>query len=291
PERADGRRGRRRVRPVARADGRRTARSRRYAAARPQARNRAADLGWRRAHLRPVRPVQVPPDEAARRLAASAAPARVSRLAGPGRLPRSVRLLALHAERPALRRAARLRRAGRGGLVSSATPTGIGVRMYQVGFGDCFVLSFHYDAPLDDGRDVRHVLFDFGSTRWPKLHEGRYVDIADDIAAHTAGKLDALVITHRHKDHLGGFGNKQAAAKLALLQPKAVVRPWTENPTAAAGATGPAFVGERSFRYVRSLDQAQAFAEVIASSIDQEERGFRGDLRDVAEEQLKNRSA
>jgi hypothetical protein len=163
--------------------------------------------------------------------------------------------------------------------------------MYQVGFGDCFLLSFHYDAPLADGRDVRHVLFDFGSTRWPALHEGRYTDIADDVATHTGGTLDAVVITHRHKDHLGGFGNKQAAAKIASLQPKAIVRPWTENPTAAAGATAPAFVGERSFRYVRSLDQAQAFAEVVAGSIDQGERGFRGDLRDVAEEQLKNKSA
>jgi hypothetical protein len=163
--------------------------------------------------------------------------------------------------------------------------------MYQVGFGDCFLVSFRYAAPLDDGRDVRHVLFDFGSTRWPKLHEGRYPDIADDVATHTAGVLDAVVITHRHKDHLGGFGNKAAAAKIAALQPKAVVRPWTENPTAAAGATGPAFVGERSHRYVRSLNQAQAFAEVVAGSIDPEERGFRGDLREVAEEQLKNKTA
>jgi metal-dependent hydrolase (beta-lactamase superfamily II) len=175
--------------------------------------------------------------------------------------------------------------------VSGAAPSGIGVRMYQVGFGDSFLVSFHYDAPLEDGRDVRHVLFDFGSTSWPKLHEARYTDIADDVAAHTAGALDAVVITHRHKDHLGGFGNKQAAAKIASLRPKAVVRPWTENPTAAAGATGPAFVGERSFRYARSLDQAQAFAEVVAASIDQGERGFRGNLRDVADEQLKNKTA
>ena len=30
------------------------------------------------------------------------------------------------------------------------------IRMYQVGFGDCFLVSLEYDAPLPDGRAERH---------------------------------------------------------------------------------------------------------------------------------------
>ena len=56
----------------------------------------------------------------------------------------------------------------------SASPHRITVRMYQVGFGDCFLLSFAYHAPLPDGRRARHVLIDFGSTRWPKDYAPRY---------------------------------------------------------------------------------------------------------------------
>jgi hypothetical protein len=39
----------------------------------------------------------------------------------------------------------------------SAAPAMFGVRMYQVGFGDCFLLSFGYDEDLADGRRERHV--------------------------------------------------------------------------------------------------------------------------------------
>ena len=42
-------------------------------------------------------------------------------------------------------------------------PHRITVRAYQVGFGDCFLLSFHYEAA-----DNRHILIDFGSTEKPE---------------------------------------------------------------------------------------------------------------------------
>ena len=44
-------------------------------------------------------------------------------------------------------------------------PTSVEVRAYQVGFGDCFLLSAEYGAPLPDGRAERHLLVDCGSTR------------------------------------------------------------------------------------------------------------------------------
>jgi hypothetical protein len=163
--------------------------------------------------------------------------------------------------------------------------------MYQVGFGDCILLSFGYPSDLPDGRRARHLLFDFGSTRWPKRHAGRYPEIAADVAARTDGTLDAIVITHRHKDHIGGYGIPAAADVIADLKPRAVVRPWTENPKAAAEATGPAAVGQRSRRYARSLAQAQLFAEQVSGVVGAEERGYRGELREAALEQLANQEA
>ena len=171
------------------------------------------------------------------------------------------------------------------------SPSTVNVRIYQVGFGDCFLLTFGYASALDDGRKERHVLIDFGSTHWPPGHALRYPEIAEDIRARTAGTLDAIVVTHRHKDHLSGHANERAAAVLAGLQPKVVIRPWTEKPTAAADATGPGLLGPRSRRFARGLAQAQAFADAVTRVVPEGARGFRGDLRQLALHELANQTA
>jgi hypothetical protein len=155
----------------------------------------------------------------------------------------------------------------------SPTPTGISLRMHQVGFGDCFLLSFIYDHALDDGRDERHVLIDFGSTRFPDEddHAGadQHVAVAQAVAERTGGKLDAVVMTHRHKDHLSGFGHPQAGAIIAGLKPRLVVRPWTENPDAARNAKRPKDLRDPSRELVAGLEAAQSVAAGI-------EHAFRG---------------
>ncbi|HEX2084047.1 MAG TPA: MBL fold metallo-hydrolase [Solirubrobacteraceae bacterium] len=164
----------------------------------------------------------------------------------------------------------------------TAQPTDVAVRLYQVGFGDCFLLTFTYAEKLADERSERHLLVDFGSTRWPQRPAGKYDEIADDVARRTGGQLDAVVLTHRHKDHLGGFGDATAAAKIAALKPHVVLRPWTERPDA---------VGEDSARLVQGLAAAQEFASVVDAKIPKGARGARGDLKDMADEQLPNRAA
>jgi hypothetical protein len=173
---------------------------------------------------------------------------------------------------------------------SAAVPTGVRLRAYDVGFGDSFLLSFEYGKALDDGRDKRHVLIDFGSVRWPKPKPPTYSEIADDVAAQTDGQLDTLVITHRHRDHIGGFGDKKAAATIAALKPRLVIRPWTENPKLAADAKGPAGVGATSRRFAASLHEGQKFAEEIHHSL-QGQRGFQGTLAAEAKHQIPNHEA
>ncbi|WP_395391209.1 MBL fold metallo-hydrolase [Novosphingobium sp. BL-8A] len=119
------------------------------------------------------------------------------------------------------------------------TPQSVRIRTYQVGFGDCFLVTFRYE----DGE--RHLLIDFGSTGLPpEAPKSRMMDIAKDIAATSGGKLTGVVATHRHKDHVSGFATaargKGTGDIIAALQPELVVQPWTEDPKIDPNATGPA---------------------------------------------------
>ena len=116
-------------------------------------------------------------------------------------------------------------------------PTAVEIRAYQVGFGDCFLLTFLYPKNAK-----RHVLIDFGTTelpRGPKPSE-HMPRIAQDIKSVCGGDLAAVVATHRHADHISGFatdGRSGGSGKIiAECNPKVVLQPWTEDPKAAKNA-------------------------------------------------------
>jgi hypothetical protein len=164
--------------------------------------------------------------------------------------------------------------------------------MYQVGFGDCFMVSFEYGQPLADGRSERHMLVDFGSTHRPEGSSGSVVErAAQRIAEHTGGRLDVVVVTHRHRDHLSGFGDKEAGAVIEALKPTLVVRPWTEHPDLPHDATAPADPGSGAGFTVR-LAAGQALAGRVAELTEgASARSRRGELRRLALDQLPNRRA
>ncbi len=146
--------------------------------------------------------------------------------------------------KPATKRASVPRRA------AGQVPTKAVLRAYNVGFGDCLLLSFVY------ARDERHVLIDFGSTRVPRGDATRLQGVAADIATRCAGKLHVVVATHRHKDHVSGFATaangRGPGDVIRALDPEVVIQPWTEHPDAQPDATAPPR-GARTGRAARAF--------------------------------------
>jgi hypothetical protein len=179
-------------------------------------------------------------------------------------------------------------------------PSCVRVRMFGVGFGDCFLLSFEYPAPLADNRSVRHILIDFGSTSLAK-GQPSLPKVAKLIGDQTNGELDVVVVSHRHRDHLSGFGSPDMAARLAKPgYPKLVVRSWTEDPAAVPGAAGAAVaaasqsaaIGDRSARFLSMIGQAERFSEVLeAKAKGATGRSLAASLYRLASGQLKNPAA
>lgn len=79
----------------------------------------------------------------------------------------------------------------------------VSVKMYKVGeLGDCFLLNFK------EGSHESHVLIDCGSFRNSEKSKKRLAEIVNDIKATLKNKkLDVVVGTHQHNDHLSGFAH------------------------------------------------------------------------------------
>lgn len=83
------------------------------------------------------------------------------------------------------------------------------VRMYNVGFGDAFLLIFpDKDLP-------RRVLVDCGvHSMGPgprKMKEVVQQIVADTTDADKKSRIDVVVCTHRHQDHVSGFSQQFSA--------------------------------------------------------------------------------
>ncbi len=107
--------------------------------------------------------------------------------------------------------------------VSDAAGGSLRIRMYNVGFGDCFLLTM----PGAD-RD-RRILVDCGTVAVGPHSMNEMVArvIKDCTDEDGTARIDVVVATHRHRDHVSGFSNNAWRA----VEVGEVWMPWTEHPT------------------------------------------------------------
>ncbi|MGE0726247.1 MAG: hypothetical protein AB7O45_17875, partial [Alphaproteobacteria bacterium] len=96
------------------------------------------------------------------------------------------------------------------------------VRMYRQGLGDCFLVTL----PRDDKPPFR-MLIDCGLFLGSRNQDETMRKVVADVAADCGGKLDLLVATHEHWDHLSGF--VQAQAEFTAIEVGETWLGWTEN--------------------------------------------------------------
>src|SRR5437868_1518247 len=72
------------------------------------------------------------------------------------------------------------------------------VRMYCQGLGDCFLVSF----PRKSGEQPFRILIDCGVLQKTPDDEAKLNAVANDLWKETGGRIDLLVVTHEHWDHV-----------------------------------------------------------------------------------------
>jgi hypothetical protein len=106
---------------------------------------------------------------------------------------------------------------------SKAGGGAVRVRMYRQGLGDCFLLRF----PRVGGGDFS-VLIDCGVILGTPHADELMKAVVGDIARTTGKKIDVLVATHEHWDHLSGFD--PAKDLFAGFRVGQAWLAWTEDP-------------------------------------------------------------
>jgi beta-lactamase superfamily II metal-dependent hydrolase len=124
------------------------------------------------------------------------------------------------AAKPAAKPSARRARA------RAAAPGTVTVRMYHVGFGDAFLLTI----PADDR--PRRVLIDCGvhasgTVKGQSISDMARQIVADSTDADGTPRIDLVIATHRHQDHVSGFRDEEVWKTVEVQE---VWMPWTEDP-------------------------------------------------------------
>lgn len=104
-----------------------------------------------------------------------------------------------------------------------APTSGVAVRMYRQGHGDCYLLAFPSGKP----RPI-YMLIDCGFKPGSDVH-AKIGEIVEHIAASTGGHIDIVAITHEHQDHVNGIWKKGKPYFDGIGVGEAWLA-WTEDP-------------------------------------------------------------
>jgi len=127
------------------------------------------------------------------------------------------------------------------------------VRMYRQGLGDCFLLRF------TDGGGTKSMLIDCGVVLGSPDGQAKTDEVVKQLAQDCGGKLDVVVVTHEHWDHVSGFATAQDL--FSGIEIGEIWMAWTENPKDKLAKSIRAGRGER----VKKLAAAVALWEQTAN--------------------------
>jgi beta-lactamase superfamily II metal-dependent hydrolase len=144
----------------------------------------------------------------------------------------------------------------------------VSIRMYDVGFGDSFLLTF----PAPDR--PRRVLIDCGvhpagppeARPFKEVVAQILADLKDGAEAH----VDLVVCSHRHRDHVVGFEN-EGWSNVRVSQ---VWMPWTEDPSDPEARRIRQAQGKKAAALARALalsgagdDDTQRAREIVENNL------------------------
>lgn len=114
-------------------------------------------------------------------------------------------------------------------MSENPTAESVAVRMYRGILGDCFLLTHRR------GNDAFHALIDCGALQCigdrPKTKAalGKLPDVVADLRTATGGRINLVVVTHEHYDHVSGFMLEHEAFETFDIDSVWVA--WTESQT------------------------------------------------------------
>ena len=156
-------------------------------------------------------------------------------------------------------------------LAMTAPAAGVKVRMYRQGLGDCFLLAFATGAERPC-----YMLIDCGVLLGTQDSGGKMRQVAESLRDSTGGRIDILVATHQHWDHLSGFD--QAREVFDEIDFGEVWVGWTEDPGNALANR----LRSRRRAHLRALSAAARSLRAIGAAPKAETLeavlGFFGDL-------------
>jgi len=128
------------------------------------------------------------------------------------------------------------------------------IRMYCQGLGDCFLIRF----PRSGGGKPVHVMIDYGVFLGTDSEKAKMRQVIENIRKDTGGRIDLLVVTHEHWDHISGFAHSNDLLEAANgLKFDRVWMSWAENLDDPDSQTLKRELGKKERSLAAVLDEVQ----------------------------------